>query len=467
MADRIDNNNQEYMLDLLSAYLDGEVTDAEKALVEQALTTSPALQQELVQLRQTVDLVSALPSVAAPRPFTLSEADAQGVVPQGKRRGFWLPVWAGGLAMMAATLLCVFIAGGLFLTGGGNQASEIALLQDTASEAPKEESAAAEAAVVPAEAEKEVEKAITVEEVPEEDVAEEDVAEEDMAEGDMAEEDMAEFAAEAEEVLEEEAAAEEPELAGAVEAEESMNTAADDNAAASESEIELSQQVEVEEGVALAPGSPQPTQLPLFTATPMPLPTATPSPLATQPLVNTGGEAVTEMQESAPAPVAEADTSADAARSVDETLSATEAIQIAPTANLASTAPSAGEQKIADADTAAETDDALRDVVTGNQEIENIAPSEPLPEPTQPTTTYRQPVETQPQPDEQLQPAEATSEQVQAPSATNVSPQPESIEDNVLSEQVTQYGYLIGLIIVGLVLLLALIAVIMWVSKSR
>ena len=82
MADNLNQQvNPEYIQELLSAYLDGELTAEERALVEQALDASPELQQELESLRQTVALVKALPPVAAPRPFTLSEADVQAATP--------------------------------------------------------------------------------------------------------------------------------------------------------------------------------------------------------------------------------------------------------------------------------------------------------------------------------------------------------------------------------------------------
>ncbi len=56
--------------DLLSSYLYDEVTDQERAQVEQALESWPELQDELESLRQTVSVLHALPSVPAPRPFT-------------------------------------------------------------------------------------------------------------------------------------------------------------------------------------------------------------------------------------------------------------------------------------------------------------------------------------------------------------------------------------------------------------
>jgi anti-sigma factor RsiW len=134
--------NIEYVRDLLSPYLDGEVTDSERALVEQAVATLPEVRDELESLRQTVTLVQALPRVPAPRPFTLSEADVRVVSPPSTRKLFNLPAWASGLAMLAAALICVLAAGGLFLGqfSSTQPAAEIAYQPDL--EAPAEEPAA-------------------------------------------------------------------------------------------------------------------------------------------------------------------------------------------------------------------------------------------------------------------------------------------------------------------------------------
>jgi hypothetical protein len=58
--------------ELLSAYLDGMLTDSETAALEQRLATDAALRRELAALRQTIDLINALPPLVAPRSFTLT-----------------------------------------------------------------------------------------------------------------------------------------------------------------------------------------------------------------------------------------------------------------------------------------------------------------------------------------------------------------------------------------------------------
>jgi anti-sigma factor RsiW len=133
--------------ELLSPYLDGEVSEEERLWVEQAIATSAELRQELEFLRQTVNLLAALPPVAAPRPFTLSEADVQPVFPASPKKSFWRASWLGSLAMTAAALICVIIAGWtLFATQSMQAPQELALH-------PQEESAAAPAAAEMAEGE--------------------------------------------------------------------------------------------------------------------------------------------------------------------------------------------------------------------------------------------------------------------------------------------------------------------------
>ncbi len=112
---------------LLSPYLDGEVTDAERELVQAALAQSPELQADLESLQQTVALLGEMPRVPAPRPFTLTRADVGRAVAAPKKTGFfaWLKPFMGAAAALAA----VFVVGILvFLnTGSTKQASQIAL----------------------------------------------------------------------------------------------------------------------------------------------------------------------------------------------------------------------------------------------------------------------------------------------------------------------------------------------------
>lgn len=57
--------------ELLSAYLDEQVTEEERALVEAAIATDPAIAWQVDSLRQTIHLLQELPPLALPRSFTL------------------------------------------------------------------------------------------------------------------------------------------------------------------------------------------------------------------------------------------------------------------------------------------------------------------------------------------------------------------------------------------------------------
>jgi hypothetical protein len=99
--------------ELLSAYIDGEVTAAERGLVEAHLASCDVCGRDLATLRQTVTLLRQLPQVAAPRPFTLRESDVQSLRPtlRPARPAWWQSGWLRGAVAAAAMLLCVAVAG--------------------------------------------------------------------------------------------------------------------------------------------------------------------------------------------------------------------------------------------------------------------------------------------------------------------------------------------------------------------
>jgi hypothetical protein len=104
---------------LLSAYIDGEVTADERAVIESHLATCADCQRDLTALRQTVALLSQLPSVAAPRPFTLRPADVAQVERRPADRVAWWQ-WVAktpGVVAGLAALLCVVLVGGVLLMG--------------------------------------------------------------------------------------------------------------------------------------------------------------------------------------------------------------------------------------------------------------------------------------------------------------------------------------------------------------
>jgi anti-sigma factor RsiW len=108
-------------LDLLSAYIDNELTDTERTQLEARLQQEPALRTTLAELRATVEAVRALPPVRPPRSFTLDPSDARvrSAGPAGGLLG-WLRALqlAGGVA-------AVVLVGALTLTlAGGQMAGE-------------------------------------------------------------------------------------------------------------------------------------------------------------------------------------------------------------------------------------------------------------------------------------------------------------------------------------------------------
>jgi hypothetical protein len=63
-------------LDLLSAYIDEQLSAAERSAFEERLGREPALRQALDELRATVHVLRTLPQVAPPRSFTLDPSVA-------------------------------------------------------------------------------------------------------------------------------------------------------------------------------------------------------------------------------------------------------------------------------------------------------------------------------------------------------------------------------------------------------
>ncbi|MFW6061392.1 MAG: zf-HC2 domain-containing protein [Planctomycetota bacterium] len=99
----------------LSAYLDGELPEAEYEIVRRALEADPGMAEQLDQLRQTRDLVRKLPRLRAPDDFAtslLTKAERRTLLasPQSEKRPrHW--GWKGLTAVAAALVL----AGGLGL----------------------------------------------------------------------------------------------------------------------------------------------------------------------------------------------------------------------------------------------------------------------------------------------------------------------------------------------------------------
>src|SRR5438105_9101614 len=60
--------------ELLSAYLDGELSEAERKTLEARLTAEPSLTAALNDLRVTIQVMRAAPRLKSPRNFTLDPA---------------------------------------------------------------------------------------------------------------------------------------------------------------------------------------------------------------------------------------------------------------------------------------------------------------------------------------------------------------------------------------------------------
>lgn len=109
--------------ELLSAYLDGELTNRERITLEQRLAYDPGLQQMLDDLRATVTLLHDLPRLQAPRDFTLDPAVYGRAIPWWQR---WFALdftlqFAGALGAAASVIL---VAVALVLSSPANRDNE-------------------------------------------------------------------------------------------------------------------------------------------------------------------------------------------------------------------------------------------------------------------------------------------------------------------------------------------------------
>ncbi len=135
--------------ELLSAYLDGELTPRERARLEVRLEREPGLRQALQRMAQTRAVLRRTPRLRAPRSFALTPAmvGQQPALPSVMR-------WVS----LAATVLLLFVlAGDFFLAGTVKRsvaplAMEAPLVEATAPVMEKAAAEAEEAAGAPPEA---------------------------------------------------------------------------------------------------------------------------------------------------------------------------------------------------------------------------------------------------------------------------------------------------------------------------
>jgi len=135
----------------LSAYIDGELSAAERARLEAQLATSPSLRAELAALQRTVALVQELPPVAVPRNFLLPQAAARQprVRPATRPRLAWAAPLLTAASTVVSLLFVITLAANLFATAN---VRPMAAPSD-AFEAPEEPAAMVEEAAIDVEAE--------------------------------------------------------------------------------------------------------------------------------------------------------------------------------------------------------------------------------------------------------------------------------------------------------------------------
>lgn len=98
--------------ELLSAYVDGTATAAERRRVEALLAADPQAARALAEIRYTVGLLAETPQVPVPRAFTLNRSQVQPAVPKRSPRWSWLqPLYLRGAAALVAICLLVLVVG--------------------------------------------------------------------------------------------------------------------------------------------------------------------------------------------------------------------------------------------------------------------------------------------------------------------------------------------------------------------
>jgi len=120
--------------ELLSAYLDGEVSERERIQVEAVIAADPQSARRLASLRRTVQMVQDMPRVPVPRAFTLSEKRV-GIAPAKPATApWWSWLLRGGMVM---AVLALAITLGVSYLGGQNAAAPQRTAMQPLSDAPQ------------------------------------------------------------------------------------------------------------------------------------------------------------------------------------------------------------------------------------------------------------------------------------------------------------------------------------------
>lgn len=111
----------------LNAWIDGTLTPAERAAVDEAVSQDPALRQELLELQATSRLLADLPEVAPRRSFRLGNEFARPTpiaqAPSNVRTALRLLPVVRTLGV-AAALIFMVVAGSLFFDINGDSQSD-------------------------------------------------------------------------------------------------------------------------------------------------------------------------------------------------------------------------------------------------------------------------------------------------------------------------------------------------------
>ncbi|MCC6616733.1 MAG: LPXTG cell wall anchor domain-containing protein [Anaerolineae bacterium] len=89
-------------LELLSAYLDGALDESERQALEARLAHDAPLQRELDLLRETKQLIGALPTLRAPRNLTITQRTQQ-----RRQQPLVLSPWISSLSAVAAAFMLI------------------------------------------------------------------------------------------------------------------------------------------------------------------------------------------------------------------------------------------------------------------------------------------------------------------------------------------------------------------------
>ena len=101
----MNNKRQKITLEMLSAYLDNQLSEKDSSKVESALLADPALKQELTMLDATRRLLRNAPILKVPRNFTLSAS----MVTKQTPFKFWMPAMSFSSALAAVLFVLSFV----------------------------------------------------------------------------------------------------------------------------------------------------------------------------------------------------------------------------------------------------------------------------------------------------------------------------------------------------------------------